>query len=77
MSTDFLLGLLDSLPLTAHYKTEHLLDNLADLPAADYICCSEPVSLNAVNVQPIFMPSADILPWHPNDDDPGYQKREC
>ena len=34
-STDFLLGLLNSLPLPAHYKTDHLLDKLADLPATD------------------------------------------
>ena len=31
MSTNFLLGLLDSLPLPNHYKTNHLLDHLADL----------------------------------------------
>ena len=23
------------------------------------------------------MPSAGILPWHPDDDDSGYQNREC
>ena len=35
--------------------------------------------LNAVNVQITFLQSADILPWHPDDDDscPAYQNREC
>ena len=79
MAIDILLGLLDSLPLPAHYKTDHLLDKLADLPVADLPATVEPVSLNAVNVQTIFMPSANVLPWHPDDDDPGpaYQNREC
>ena len=78
MSTNFLLRLLDSLPLPVHYKTDHLLDKLADLPATDLPATVERVSLNAVNVQTTFIPSAQILPWHPDDDDPGpvYQNRE-
>ena len=79
MSIDFLLGLLNSFPLPAHYETDYLLDKLADLPAADLSNTVEPVSFNAVNVQITFMPSVDVLPWHPDDDDPGpaYQNREC
>ena len=84
MSTDFLLGLLDSLPFPAHYKTDYLLDKLAelpvvDLPAADLPATVEPVSLNAVNVQTTFMPSANVFPWYPDDDDPGpeHKNREC
>ena len=79
MSIDFLLGLLDPLLLPAHYKTDHLLEKLADLPAANLPTTVEPVFLNAVNVQITFMPSADIFPWHPDDEDPGpvYQNREC
>ena len=75
----FFLGLLDSLPLPDHYKTNYLLDELADLPIADQHAVVEPVSLNVVNVQTIFMPSADVLPWHLDDDDPGpvYQNMEC
>ena len=55
------------------------MDKLVDLPAADLPATVEHVSLNAVNVQTTFMPSANVLPWHPNDDDPGhvYQNREC
>ena len=64
MSTDFPLGLLDSLPLPDHYKTNHLLDHLVDLPPADLPAVVEPVSLNAVSIQTTFMPSADVLPWH-------------
>ena len=77
-SPDVLLGLLNSLPLPDHYKTNHMLDTLADLPPADLPATVEPVSLNAVNVHTTFMPSADVLPWHPDDDDPGpvYQNRE-
>ena len=66
---DVLLGLLDTLPLPAHYKTKHLLENLVDLPAADLpdyvpdcICHPEPVSLNAIDIQSTFMPSAGVLP---------------
>ena len=77
-STDFLLGLLGSLPLPAHYKTDHLLDKLANLPAADQPTAVESVSLNAVNVQTIFMQSADVYLWHPDDDaGPAYRNREC
>ena len=50
MSTNFLLGLLDLVPLPTHYKVDHLLDRLTDLPAADLPAYVEPVSLNAVNV---------------------------
>ena len=79
MSVAFLLGLLDSLPLPAHYKADHLLDKLADLPTADLPATVEPVSLNNGNVQTTFMPSANVLSWHPGDDDlgPAYQNREC
>ena len=78
MSTNFFLGLLNSLPLPAHYKTDHLLDKLANLPATDQPAAVEPVLLNAVNVQTTFMPSADVLPWNPDDDaGPAYQNREC
>ena len=79
MSTNFLLGFLDSLPVPAHYKTDHLLDKLADLPVADLPATVEPVSLNAVTVQTILIPLADVLLWHSDDDDPGpaYQNREC
>ena len=49
-STNFLLGLLDSLPLPAHYKTDHLLDKLAELSATNIPATVEPVSLNAVTV---------------------------
>ena len=61
---DYILELLDLLPLPAHYKIKHLdlLDKLADLPAADLPAYAEPVSLNTVNVQTTFMPSADVLP---------------
>ena len=78
-SPDVLLRLLDSLPLPDHYKTDLLLDKLADLPPAYQPAVVEPVLLNAVNVQTTFMPSADILPWHPADDDPSpvYYNREC
>ena len=79
MSAEFLLGLLDTLPLPSHYKTNHLLDSLANLPVVDLpdyvpdcVYCPEPVSLNVVNIQKIYMPSADLLPWHPDDNDPGY-----
>ena len=71
MSIAILLELLDSIPLHAHYKIDHLMNKLADL-SADV----KPVPLNAVNFQTTFMTSADVLPWHP-DDDPGYQNREC
>ena len=71
MSTDFLLGLLDSFPFPDHYKTNHLLDQLADLPPSDLPAVVEPVSLNAISVQTMFMPLADVLPWYPDDDDPG------
>ena len=81
---DYPLGLLDSLPLPAHYKAKHLLDNFADLPIADLpnyipncVRCPEPVSLNAINIETTFMPSADILPWHSDNDDPSYRYREC
>ena len=79
ISIDFLLGFLDSLPLPDHYKTKHLLDDLADLPPADLPAIVEPVLLNAVSVQTTFMPSADVLPWHPDEADPGsiYKNREC
>ena len=77
MFTDFLLGLLNSLPLPAHYKTDHLLDKLADLPATNLPATVEPVSFNAVNVQTISMPTTDILPWQPNDPILVYQNREC
>ena len=55
------------------------MDCLADLPSPELPANAEPVSLNAVNVQTTFMPSGDVLPWYPNDDDPSpaYQKREC
>ena len=61
-STTFLLGLLDSLPLPAHYNTDHLLDKLADLPAADLPAYVEPRSLNAINVQTTFVPLAGVFP---------------
>ena len=77
ISTNFLLGLFNSLPLPVRYKTDHLLDKLIDLPTVDLPAYVEPVSSNAINVQTKFMPSADVLPWHPNDDDSGYQNREC
>ena len=79
MSTNFLLGLLDSLPLPDHYKTNHLLNHLADLPPTDLPTVVEPVSLNAVSVQTTCMPSADVLSWHPDDPDPvpAYKNREC
>lgn len=84
MSVDALLGPLNTLSLPSHCKTKQLLKNLADLPAvdfpnyvSDYISCLELVSLNAVNIQSTFMPSDDILPWHPDNDDIGYQDREC
>jgi len=62
MSIDAILGLLDSLPIPAHYKTNHLLNRLADLPPPDLPASVEPVSLNAVTVQTTFMPPADVLP---------------
>ena len=68
-------GRLDNLPLPAHYKTNHLLDRLAALPAPDLPTAVNLVSLNAVTVQTTFMPSADVLPWHPDDDDPGPARR--
>ena len=73
------LQLLANLPLPAHYKTPHLLDALADPPCPDLPSAVEPVSLNAVTVQTTFMPSADVLPWHPEDDNPVpiAQNREC
>ena len=39
----------------------------------------EPMPLNAVNFQTTCMSSADILPWHSDDDDPdpSCQNREC
>ena len=81
---DYTLELLDTLSLPAHYKTKHLLDNLADLLAADlptYVpdCVRWPelVSLNAVNIQKAFMLSADILPWYLDNNDPSYRNREC
>ena len=79
ISTDFLLGILEALSLPAHYKTDHLLDKLADLPAADLSATVESVSLNAVNVKTTLMPSVGVLPWHPDDDNPGpvYQHKEC
>ena len=62
MSADFLLGLLDSFPLPAYHKTDHLLDKLADTPAVNLPVTVEPVSFNAVNVETTFMPSTDVLP---------------
>ena len=53
------------------------MDKLADLPAADLPAYVEPMSLIAVNIQTTFMPSADMFPWHPHDDDPSYQNKEC
>ena len=50
MSTDFLLVLLGSLPLPNHYKTNHLLDHLTDLPPADLPAVVEPVLLNTISV---------------------------
>ena len=68
------LHFLDTLPLSTPYKTNHLLDCLATLPAT-----VEPVSLCSVTVQSTVMPSADVFPWHPDDNDPGpaHQNREC
>ena len=43
VSTDFLLGFLDSLPLPGHYKKKHLLDYLGDLPLSDLPAIVEPV----------------------------------
>ena len=79
VSADFLFGLLDSLPLPDHYKPNHLLNHLADLPLADLPAVVEPVLLNTVSVQTTCMPSSDVLPWHLNNDDPGpaYRNREC
>ena len=80
LSTSVLLRLLDTLPLPQHYKTPHLLATAADLPPEDlpdyipnFITSPEPVSLNAVNAQSTFVPLADVLAWHPDDDDPGYR----
>ena len=55
------------------------MDALADPPCPDLPSAVEPVSLNAVTVQTTYMPSADVLPWHPDDDDPVpiAQNREC
>ena len=52
---------------------------LAALPAPDLPTAVEPVSLNVVTVQTTFMPSADVLPWHPDSDDPdpAHRNREC
>ena len=81
---DALLCYLDTLPLPQHYKTPHLLATAPDLPTADlpdylptFVTSPEPVSLNSVNIQSTFVPSADVLPWHPGDDDPGYRSQEC
>ena len=49
-SPDVLLGLLDSLPLPDHYKTNHLLDHLADLPPADLPAVVKPVLLNTISI---------------------------
>ena len=69
---------LASLPLPAEYKTRHLLDPVDDV-SPDKPTVVEPVSLNAVTVQTTYMPSADITPWHHDDDDPVpvYLNREC
>ena len=84
MSADVLLGLLNTLPLHSYYKTKHLLETLANFPTADLpnnvpdcICCPEPVFLNAVNNKTKNLPSAGISPWHLDNDDPGYQNKEC
>ena len=61
--------LLASLPLPDEYKTNHLLDPVADI-SPDLTSVVEPVSLNAVTVQTTFMPLADITPWHHDDVDP-------
>ena len=55
------------------------MDALADLPCPDLPSAVEPVSLNAINAQTTYMPSANVLPWHPDDDDPVpiAQNREC
>ena len=55
------------------------MDKLAELPVAGQPAVVEPVLLNTLNVQTTFMPSADVLPLNPDDDDlgPGYQNREC
>ena len=55
------------------------MDALADPPCPDLPSAVVPVSLNAVTFQTTFMPSADVLPWHPDDDDPVpiAQNREC
>ena len=69
---------LDSLPLLDEYKTNHLLDLVADA-RPDLPAVVKPVSLNAITVQTTFMPSSDTLPWHPEDPDPvpAYQNGEC
>ena len=79
MSIAAILCKLDSLPLPTHYKTPHLLDRLANLPCPDLPSAVEPVLLCSITVQSTFMPSADVLPWHPNDDDPVpvHGNREC
>ena len=78
LSHEIFLHLLDSLPLPDEYKTNHLLDPVADA-RPDLPAVVEPVLLNAITVQTTFMPSADTLPWHPEDPDPilAYQNREC
>ena len=61
--------LLASLPLPDKYKTNHLLDPVADVPP-DLPAVVEPVLLNVITVQTTFMPLADIHPWNPANEDP-------
>ena len=77
--TIFFLAPPNSLPLPDYYKTNHLLDHLADLSPADLPAVVQPVLLTAVSVQTTFMPSAVVLSWHPDDPDPvsAYKNREC
>ena len=62
-------------------KSKESLIHLFDLhPGKPFLpAVVEPVLLNDVSVQTMFMPSADVLPWYPDDDDPGpeHKNREC
>ena len=77
-SHEIFLHLLDSLSLPDEYKTNHLLDPVAAVPPNLPVVVKS-FSLNAITVQTMFMPLADILPWNPADPDPVlvYQNREC
>ena len=83
-SVDVLLIIFDTLTLSDYYLTKYILETAADLPTTDLPDCipnfvyrPETVSLNADNVHSIFLPSADVLTWYPDDDDSGYPNQEC